>query len=175
MSIPSYSKLLLEKCFYGIWLPSDIHKLSNVLLQVSEQNKSCDWGMRQTTKCYFGRNSRQMVKILSFTLSLIFLPFGTTTENRSPQHCSQSLHHSVILRLLRNTSRRIQGSDHVLFFNISVQMAVSFPCYKQGWTSQKQFVSFYLTLEPGGLPFLWILSCPFIILEAKVLTPTWRW
>lgn len=115
-------------------------------------------------------------KILSFTLSLIFLPFGTTTENRSPQHCSQSLHHSVILRLLRNTSRRIQGSDHVsFFFNISVQMAVSFPCYKQGWTSQKQFISFYLTLEPGGLPFLWILSCPFTILEAKVLTPTWRW
>jgi len=29
-------------------------------------------------------------KIKSFTLSLIFLPSGTTTENRSPQHCSQS-------------------------------------------------------------------------------------
>lgn len=50
-SISFYSKLLLEKCFYGIWLLLEIYEPSGFdsYLFSSVIEKQIEWGMGQTT------------------------------------------------------------------------------------------------------------------------------
>ena len=106
MLLSPYSKLPLEKCFYGAWFPLEIHTFNLLLLssQVSWQNLSCDEG--QVLVLLWTRREAQGGRRPSPSLSLTFLPFGIATEHGGLGHCSHpQAPPCVVIRLLKNTSR----------------------------------------------------------------------
>lgn len=110
MSISSYYKLLLEKCFYFIWLPLEIHRFSSsyCYLFSSVMVQQVLWWMGQTTSATLKERASKCSiegKALPRFTHLLALWQGRRTEAHNT--VLTLLPHLVTLRLLRNISRSL--------------------------------------------------------------------